>query len=298
LPVKELDLDLNPRIRKITLKARMDVLNRVLEGNWNTVFKGQGLEFAGFRAYSFSDDAGKIDWGASLRAHEILVRDLEEYHNFNVFFLMDVSNSMLFSSNDKLKAEYAAELTFSLCHAMMQSGDAIGLGMFSDHLITKIPPALGKGVYYRISRELMNPDNYGGNFDFTKVMQYVSSFLQERSVIIILSDFIGMPEGWHRFLKIISGRYDVIGIMIRDPRDYEMPDLGGQFLVEDPYSNKKMFVDSRQYAKIYSQYTAHEELFIRNCFEKSKMGFISLRTDESFQEPIMNYFRKRMTMVR
>jgi uncharacterized protein (DUF58 family) len=298
LPIKELNLELNPRIRKVTLKARMDVLNRVLEGNWNTVFKGQGLEFAGFRAYSFSDDASKIDWGASLRAHETLVRDLEEYHNFNVFFLVDVSNSMLFSSNDKLKAEYAAELTYSLCHALMQSGDAIGLGMFSDRLVTKIPPSLGKGVYYRISRELMNPNNYGGNYDLPKVIQYVSSFLQERSVIIIISDFIGLPEGWNRFLKILAGRYDIIGMMVRDPRDSDMPDGGGQYLVEDPYSDKKMVIDSKQYAKLYHEFTKKEEEFVRNSFEKSKMGFVSLHTDKEFQQPVMDYFRKRMSMVR
>jgi uncharacterized protein (DUF58 family) len=298
LAVKELKLELNPRIRKVTLRARIDVLNKVLEGNWNTYFKGQGLEFAGFRAYTFSDDASKIDWGASLRAHEILVRDLEEFHNFNVFFLLDVSNSMLFSSTGKLKAEYAAELTFSLCHAVMQAGDAIGLGMFNDKLITRIPPALGKGVYYRISRELMNSKNYGGNFDLTKVLQYVSSFLQDRSVIIIISDFIGMKDNWNRYLQMLAGRYDVIGMMVRDPRDSEMPDTGGQFLVEDPYSNNKMFIDSRQYAKIYSEFTKKDEEFVRHSFEKAKLGFVSLRTDEDFQQPVIDYFRKRMALTR
>jgi len=86
MPIKELKIDLTPHIKKIKLKARRDILNRMLEGNWSTVFKGEGLEFAGYRAYTYGDDASKIDWGASLRAHETLVRELEEYHNFNIFF--------------------------------------------------------------------------------------------------------------------------------------------------------------------------------------------------------------------
>ena len=91
MPVKELKIDLVPHLRKVKIKARRDILNRVLEGNWSTIFKGQGLEFAGYRAYSYDDDASKIDWGASLRSHEILVRELEEYRNFNVFFLFITS---------------------------------------------------------------------------------------------------------------------------------------------------------------------------------------------------------------
>jgi uncharacterized protein (DUF58 family) len=298
MPIKELQVELAPHFKHLKLKARMDVLNKVLEGNWSTVFKGTGLEFAGYRAYTYGDDASKIDWGASLRAHETLVRELEEYHNFNVFFLVDVSNSMLCSSTGKLKAEYAAELTFSLCYALMQSGDAIGLGLFTDRLVTKISPSMGKGVYYRIARELTNPKNYGGNFDFTKTLQYVSSFLKEQSLIIIISDFIGLKEGWHRYINILAGMYDIIGIMVRDPRDFVMPPTGGQFLVEDPYTSEKLYIDSRQYAKIYATETKREEAFIRNSFENAKLGFVSLRTDEDFHEPLLKYFRKRLSLVK
>jgi len=298
MPIKELKIDLTPHLRKVKLKARRDVLNKILEGNWTTLFKGQGLEFAGYRAYTYGDDASKIDWGASLRAHETLVRELEEYHSFNVFFLVDVSDSMLFSSTGVLKAEYAAEMVFSLCYAVMQAGDAIGLGMFTSKLVAKIPPSVGKGVYYRIMRELSNPKNYGGDFDFTKIIQYVTAFLKERSLIFIVSDFIGLNEGWNRYLNILAGKYDIIGIMVRDPRDYEMPDSGGQFLVEDPYSHEKLYIDAQQYARIYAAETRKETEFIRRSFEKAKLGFIGLRTDQDFQEPIMNYFRKRLSLVK
>jgi uncharacterized protein (DUF58 family) len=180
----------------------------------------------------------------------------------------------------------------------MQAGDAIGMGLFTDRLVAKIPPSFGKGVYYRIIRELINPKNYGGPVDFTKVLLYVSSFLKERSLIIIVSDFIGLKEGWHRYLNILAGRYDLIGIMVRDPRDYEMPRSAGQYLVEDPYSGEKLYIDSRQYAKLYEKDAKKNLEFIRSSFEKAKLGFISLRTDQEFQEPVVHYFRKRLTLVR
>ncbi|MBN2142709.1 DUF58 domain-containing protein [Candidatus Woesearchaeota archaeon] len=298
MPIKELKLELTPRFHKVKLKARIDVLNKVLEGNWNTLFKGQGLEFAGYRQYTYGDDASKIDWSASLRAHEILVRELEEYRNFNVFFLLDVSNSMLFSSTGKLKAEYGAELVHSLAFALLNNGDAIGLGMFSDRLTTKIIPNLGKGVFYRMTRQLSDPNNYGGEYNLPKVIQYITSFLQDRSVIIIVSDFIGLPEGWHSYLNILAGRYDVIGIMIRDPRDYEIPKISGQFLIEDPYGTGKIYIDSNQYKKRFEAEVKKEEDLLRSSFEKSKLGFVSLRTNQEFHEPILKYFKKRMALMR
>jgi uncharacterized protein (DUF58 family) len=298
LPIKELKLNLSPKLKEIKLKARIDVLNKVLEGNWNTLFKGQGVEFAGYRQYTFSDDASKIDWSASLRAHDILVREMEEYRNFNILFLMDVSNSMLFSSTGQLKAEYAAEVTYTLAHALMNSGDAVGLGMFTDKLVVKIAPSMGKSIFYKIVKELSNPMNYGGNCNLPKIMQYVSSFLQERSLIIILSDFIGLKEGWNSYLNILAGKYDIIGIMIRDPRDVTMPDAWAQYLIEDPYSSSKIYIDSKQYSVIYADYVEREEEIIRSSFEKSKQSFISLRTDEEYQELLLKHFRKRMALVK
>jgi hypothetical protein len=94
------------------------------------------------------------------------------------------------------------------------------------------------------------------------------------------------------------GRYDIIGVMIRDPRDIEMPKSGGQFLIEDPFSGERLYIDASQYAKAYAAETKREEEFVRNSFEKVKLGFISLRTDQDFQEPIMKYLRKRMSLIR
>ena len=119
MPLQELRLELFPQFKKIELKARLDIISKFLEGDWTTMLKGQGTEFAGFRPYSaFVDDATLIDWKATLRSGEILVREFEKTRSFNVFVLMDVSDSMLFSSTDKLKCEYAAELAFSLCFAI------------------------------------------------------------------------------------------------------------------------------------------------------------------------------------
>ncbi|MFH1211983.1 MAG: DUF58 domain-containing protein, partial [Candidatus Woesearchaeota archaeon] len=135
MPIKELKIENIPRLKTVHIPAKRRVLSKLFEGRWLTAFKGRGLEFAGFRTYQYGDDASLIDWKASLKAKEILVREFEEYKTVNTFFLFDVSNSMLFSSTGKLKCEYAAELILALTHAMLASGDPVGLGMFTDRLV-------------------------------------------------------------------------------------------------------------------------------------------------------------------
>src|SRR6056297_3073432 len=121
--VKQLDLDLLPQLKDVELRAKRRVLSRVLEGSWSTLLKGRGMEFAGFRKYTYGDDASMIDWGATLRSKDTLIREFEEYKNITVFLLLDVSDSMLFASDKKTKAEFGAELVFSLAAAIMDNSD-------------------------------------------------------------------------------------------------------------------------------------------------------------------------------
>jgi len=142
MPIKDLRIDLSSGLRKLDINARKDVLSRTLEGEWTTVFKGRGIESAGFRSYTFGDDASLIDWKASLRAKQTLIREFEDYKNFTVFFLFDVSDSMLFTSTDKLKCEYAAEMIYVLADAINKAGDSVGMAMFTDKFLNKVYPII------------------------------------------------------------------------------------------------------------------------------------------------------------
>ncbi len=299
MPVKQLDLDLVPQLRKVDIAAKRRVLSRVLEGSWTALLKGRGMEFAGFRQYTYGDDASRIDWNATLRAKEVLVREFEEYKTVNVFFLLDVSDSMLFSSAAKLKCEYAAEVLFNLATAIVDAGDSVGYAMFSDRIVAKQFPGLGREVIYRMAQDLSDGKNYGGKSDFKQVMALVNGLLHQRSLIVIISDFIGLPDGWERYVRMFSMQYDLIGIMIRDPRDAELPDKGIQVLVASPDgSGEKLLIDLKQYAALYREEAGREERYVQSTFEKAKAGFLRISTAEEPFDALTGYFRKRSKIVR
>jgi uncharacterized protein (DUF58 family) len=299
MPVKKLDLNLVPMLKQKEVKAKRKVLARTLEGTWTALLKGRGMEFAGFRKYTASDDASRIDWGASLRAKETLIREYEEYKNVNVLFLIDVSNTMLFSSQKKLKCEYAAELAFNLTVAIVDNGDAAGFVLFNEGVVSYSMPAIGKTAIYNLAAALQNPQHYGGGKDMKKVVTQVDVMLKQKALIIIVSDFIGMPDGWERYVRMLSEKFDLIGIMLRDPRDRMLPEQGSQFLIEDPLSDERIYIDVKEYKPLFEKAVQEEEQYIKAVFDAAKAGLVTVSTDEQdMLRPILGYFKRRSAIIK
>lgn len=272
MAIKELHLNLIDKRHGVDIRGRREILSRAVEGNWATMFKGRGMEFTGFRSYNFSDDASMIDWKATLRAKQTLIREYEEFKNFNVIFALDVSNSMLFSTGKKFKAEFGAELVYSLSQAAFDSGDAIGLAMFSDKLIANIQPSFGTGMKNRFELTLGNSQYYGGQKNLKKSLLELDSVLRDKAIIVLVSDFLGLSEDWEKYISMLSHRHMVIGIMIRDVRDRELPRFSGQYFLKDPNTQETMYVDPTDFARKYKELSKQNEDYVRSVFKKLRSG--------------------------
>lgn len=142
------------------------LVNTSFMGNYKSVFKGTGLEFADYRRYSpGSDDASRIDWKASKRANQILVKEFVEERNIDVIFMVDVSSQMLTGSTKRLKAEYIAEFVSTLARNVLVAGDSVGFVLFSNKIVKEDWPKQGMAQYYSITKSLSNVSNYGGYGD-------------------------------------------------------------------------------------------------------------------------------------
>lgn len=290
--MKELKLNLKPLIKKLDVVTKRNVLGE-FAGEYRSVFKGRGLEFEGYRSYTASDDANLIDWRASLRAGNLLIRSLIEERNIEVFFLIDASNSMCFSSISKLKCEYAAELVATLSSAMIQAGDNVGLCMFNDNIIKIVPTKTGKRQYFIIVHTLSNPELYGGGFDFTKVLKFLIGYLKKNTLLMIVSDFIGLKEDWKDYLKVASSKFEVVGLMIEDPLDVTMPHNVGQVVIEDPFSKKELLIDPDTLRVAYEAKAREKIDEVGGVFMRANSDLLELRTDQSFVTPIIRFFEKR-----
>ena len=285
-------VDLAKAIKRLEIISK-GLVNSKLIGGYLSVFKGRGLEFAGYDSYNPDVDSRAIDWKATARTGDLLMREYIEERDVNVFFVIDASSNMLFSSIDKLKIEYGIELVSGLSHAALETGDSVGFALVSDKVVKKLRPDKGKKQFYIISKLLLDVNDYGGTFNFKEAVNFILNYLQETSLVIIIRDFANFKPEYEEKLKLISKKFDTIGIMIRDPRDRILPRDVGQIVISDETGKKTLVVESELIKEAYESEVKIQEKKIRESFLKTGCDFIAIQTDKPYAGPIISLFRAR-----
>jgi len=261
---------------------------------YKNIFRGKGLEFDSYRVFQPDDDASLIDWKASLRSNQILAKKYIEERELNVYFLVDVSNSMLFGSGKQLKAEYTAEFVASLSHLILGSGDKIGLVMFNDDVVKVLWPARTKNQFALFSKYLGDASLYGGGFDISKAINHVLQTVKSPyTIFILVSDFIRTKISDLENLKLMGNRFESLAVMVRDRLDEELPNVNYQFAVQDPYSGKQMVLDPTIARGRYRKRSLSQKENIRDMMKKSRIDLMELSTDKNFVIAVSAFLRGR-----
>ena len=285
-------VDLIPAIKRLEIITRGLVNTKVI-GGYLSVFKGRGLEFAEYTPYSPEYDASSIDWKATARTGDILMKEYIEERNINIFFIIDASSNMLFGSTDRLKIEYVIELVAGLSYAALEAGDQVGFALVADKIVKKLHPDKGKKQAYVISKMLLDVDAYGGNFNFKEASNFIINYLKETTVVIVVSDFASFKPEYEEQLKLIAKKFDTIGIMVRDPRDRVLPTKVGQVVIADSSGRRTMVIETDLIRESYEREVREHEKMVHQIFLRSGADFIDIQTDKPYARPIINLFRAR-----
>jgi len=117
--------------------------------------------------------------------------------------------------------------------------------------------------------------------------------LKPMTLLILVSDFIILPNKPDMIVKMASEKFDLIGIMIRDPVDQSMPKVKGQILLKDPNTGEAMVVEPTDVAPEYDAEAKKEIREIGHLFSENNAEFLKLITTEKFIEPVIRMFTER-----
>jgi len=279
------------RVREIEIRARRLVAN-VFLGEYHSVFRGRGIEFAEVRQYEPGDDVRLIDWNVTARMGAPFIKKYVEERELTVILAVDLSASSAFTTADLTKRELAAEVAATLAFSAIANGDRVGLLAFTDRIEEFIRPAKSRRHVLRIIRELLYLQPHGRGTRIGEAMGYLGRVLRKRSIVFLLSDFY--DDGYEAPLRAVALRNEVIALSLTDPRELELPEVG---LVElqDAESGQRVLVDSTSPAVREAWARRGAELAARRRRTLAALDIeeIPLRTDRSYVEPLLRSFRAR-----
>ena len=189
------------QIKGIQLKTS-HLVSSVLAGQYESAFKGRGMEFSEVREYQPGDDVRAIDWNVTARMGAPFIKEFREERELTVMLLVDVSASGEFGTVRRMKNEVAAEFAAVLAYAAIKNQDKVGLVVFSDHVEKFIPPKKGRSHVWRVIREILTHETshrrVGTRLDVA--LEFLSKVTARRTVTFLLSDFLS--DGYDRALQI------------------------------------------------------------------------------------------------
>jgi uncharacterized protein (DUF58 family) len=278
-------------LRKIEITTNR-LATEQLSGNYTSVFKGQGLAFREVRMYQPGDDVRTIDWNVSARMSETYVKVFVEEREMTVMLVVDLSASGQFGTRSSSKALLAAEVGALCAFSAIKHNDRVGLILATDQVEKIVPPKKGQKHVMRVVREILGAEPERPGTDLRVALETLYRVARRRSVAFVLSDFF--TTGYERTLSLAAARHDVIPLVLVDPRDEELPDVGLASF-EDLETGASVLVDTsqpevrRHYAR---QMRALRERQIR-FFRKLGLDHCIIRTDQPYHKPLRDLFVRR-----
>ena len=283
--------ELLKQVRQIEIRTK-GLVNQVFSGEYHSVFKGRGMEFSEVREYQYGDDIRNIDWNVTARLGHPYIKVFEEERELTVMLLVDLSGSLMFGSVSKTKQRIAAELTAILAFSALKNNDKVGLILFTDKIEKFVPPRKGKKHVLRIIRDVLSFEPEGKATNLKGALEYMNNTIKKKSIAFLLSDF--MDEGYEKILRIVGRKHDLIGIVLDDRREKEIPNIGLVKLA-DAETGAERWIDTgskRVRTQMLSDRKEREKL--RNSiFVKSNLDRIEVTTGSNYIQPLVQFFRRR-----
>ncbi|HET8999377.1 MAG TPA: DUF58 domain-containing protein [bacterium] len=273
-------------------------LDGFLFGDYSGVFYGPSLDLAEVRAYQPGDEVRRIDWNVTARMNEIYVRQYREEKELTAWLLVDLSPSMDFGTVQRFKRQLAIDFAGVAAYIITRHGDKVGaIGFPTQAGRVFIPPRTGREQALRVVHTLASQPSVvgGGRTDLGDVLHQLHRVLRRRSLVFLVSDFHS-PGGWEAKLAELGRRHDVIAVRVEDPRERELPDVGGVYF-QDPETGQQVWVDTsdRKVRGRYRELVAARDDELAQMTRRATVDLLQLSTAGSLVDPLVKFvtFRRR-----
>jgi len=279
---------------KILQRVDWQVIRRldgVLQGDYRSLFRGNGIDLVDLREYQLGDDVRAIDWNVTARMDTPYVREYTDDREVTAWFLLDLSPSVDFGSaeTDRLKRTVLIDFVATMARVLTRRGNRVGAMFYDSALERTVPARGGRDQVLRLIDDLLRqPRLERAPFtDLKPLLNAANHVIKRRSLVFLVSDFISVP-GWDRSLSLMNRRHETIAVRLTDPREAELPDVG-TLIMEDAETGERIYVDTHdaRFRRRFVEAAARREAEIKATFTSAGVEPLALSTEDDLVRAIV-----------
>lgn len=205
------------------LPARLARL-RELDGSSPILLRGAGSEFDSLRPYVIGDDVRSIDWRATGRRADVIVRTYRPERDRRVFIVVDTSRLSAARVADAPRLEASIEAALLLAALASRAGDRVQVVAFDRAERARaagstqaiVMPALAEALA-PIQPALVEPD-------WASLARLVNDRLSQRALVVLLTavDAALIDSGALSVIGALQGLHQVLIASVDDPDEAAM----------------------------------------------------------------------------
>ena len=275
-------------------------LDGLLHGDYRTLFRGYGLDFADLREYQYGDDVRHIDWNVTARLQAPYVREYHEDREVTAWFLLDLSPSVDFGSEEVRKRTVSEQFVGAVARLLTRHGNRVGALVYGSGVERVVPAGGGRAHVLRILHAMRGRKDSGHRrTDLAELLRAAGHMLRRRSLVFLVSDFYSEP-GWTRLLGLLAQRHEVIAVRLHDPLESRLPDLG-VVPFRDAETGEEILVDTHDpgFALRFAEAAARRDAALRASFAQAGVDALELSTADDLVDAIRRFIelRKRRSRI-
>jgi uncharacterized protein (DUF58 family) len=305
-------VDIVKKVRRIEIHTRQ-LVTGAISGAYHSSFKGRGMDFEEVREYAIGDDVRTIDWNVSAKMDRPFVKVFREERELTLMLIVDLSASGSFGSVDQSKRELAAEIASVLAFSATLNNDKVGLILYADTVEYYIPPKKGRRHILRLIRDILYFQPKGRGTQHKVALDYLNRVQTRKTVTFLISDFQDASSSVSQSsstqsqvifdprraellncLSLTNQRHDLISIVLTDPREQVLPNVG-LITLEDAETGEVIEVDTgnRSLRERYTQLASAQRKELATGLRKKGLDWIEASTDAPYLPALHNLFNRR-----
>lgn len=297
--------DILRKVRQIEIRTNRLVTD-ALSGAYHSVFKGRGMDFEEVREYAPGDDVRTIDWNVTAKMDRPFIKQFREERELTIMLVVDLSASGSFGSLEESKRELAAEIASVLAFSATRNNDKVGLLLFTDEVEQFIPPRKGRQHVLRVIREILFHEPRRAGTDVARALETVNRMLKRKAIVFLLTDLLQGPDGrlpdpadrhgdaLFRILALTNRRHDLTTILLSDPRESSLPNVG-LIALEDAETGQVVELDtaSPRVRRLYARMNRDRQEALAKGLRQAGVGALPVSTGEPYINQLRRYFESR-----